>query len=234
MTQRAGQKVFAVPGEDWGVRIIQPAAAVVGGWWDDFGNIGCCIAAWEGEGAADYPTSLIDLTGNGWNLIENPIAPNWDPVNGWSGFFALNTCFDTALVPSALQTWSMFVKFTGAVFIGTSLCGVINGAGNDIFRLGSQVGGTRVRYDNGNRQRVAPQMAAGTLAVAGDQGYRNGVADGPLIGAWGNPSVNTVFVGAYNNAGLGPAGIFDGAIQKCSLYDCVLNAAEVAAVHAAA
>ena len=46
------------------------AGRLGGGWWDDDGAIGCCVGAWQPKGAASYAASLLDLSGNGNDVIE--------------------------------------------------------------------------------------------------------------------------------------------------------------------
>lgn len=195
-----------------------------GSWWDGGGLIGCCIAAWAATGAADYASSKLDLTGNGNHLTEG-VAPSWDAVGGW-GFNGSTQHLLTGLTPAGDQSWSAIVSFhMGGVGY---LTGSRN-AGGEFFGLMCQTGANLVLYRNGGGVTVAPNLAAGTLTVAGSQGYRNGVAEGGAIASWvGTPTACAL--GCYLNAGF-PTGYYLGAIKAAAYYNCILTPVQVLAVH---
>ena len=70
------------------------------------------------------------------------------------------------------------------------------------------------------------------LGVAGNQGYRNGVADGVVIAGHANVPVWPVWIGAMNESGA-LSGPLDFYCQALALYDCTLTAAQVLAVSTA-
>lgn len=89
-------------------------------------------------------------------------------------------------------------------------------------------GDNNVSYRAGGYVNVSPALLAGVLCVAGQQGYRNGVADGGAIstasGTWG-----TIRIGAV--AGYGPG--FIGNVQAVAIWAETLTGDQVAAVSAA-
>jgi hypothetical protein len=101
------------------------------------------------------------------------------------------------------------------------------------FWISPNSGGTRVNYANGGNLNVIPQLLAGNLGVAGNQGYRNGAPDGGAIGGYTAPPVQPAYIGCYNNQGAGGASRIIADIQALVLYDCTLTAPQVALVAAA-
>ena len=79
---------------------------------------------------------------------------------------------------------------------------------------------------------ASPALAVGVLAVAGQQGYRNGVAEGTPCDAWDTVSDKPIYILCRNNNGT-PGSIFTGTIAAVAIYSSALSAAQVAAVSAA-
>jgi hypothetical protein len=225
---RPGKKQHVDPGPDWGVRVIEPGpqAAAGGGWWDDFGAIGCCVGAWAGRGAANYAASLLDLSGNGNNLTEiGGGPPAWNAVQGWFNFVALNRCLDTGIIPAS--GWSLLIQYANAPVNNSFNIGQKD-HGNTWFAI-SPNRAAGVVYCSGGIVTVAPGLATGNLGIAGQQGYRNGAADGAPTPAWAGPTTQSVYIGAFNNNGA--AASWSAAdIWAASLYNCILTAPQMLAV----
>jgi len=223
---RPGQRIWYI-GE--GVQIIHPRAEAGADWWDPNGDGLCIWAAYQPKGAANQAASYTDLSGNGNNAGVG-VAPTWDAVNGWV-FNGANQYLTTTFVPQNDQSQSVIVQFTGAAAQGC-LAGMYDLGTNSAFRVyGVWVVAATLRYANGVSINVAPPLAAGNLGVAGNAGYRNGVADGGAIGAWAGPTVVPLYIGCVNQGG--PTHYFDGEIQALAIYDCTLTAPQMAAVAAA-
>lgn len=231
--QHVGQKNLTVPGPDWGLQVTEPGfPSVAGGWWDDFGAIGCCVGAYQGKAAANYAASLVNLANPGVNdLIEiGGGPPGWNAVQGWFNLLALGRCLDTGLVPAADQSWSFLVQVAN---------GVVNdrvpiGGGTAVNRqmaINALFGGARVRYSNGGNLDVVPALPTGNLGIAGATGYRDGAADPGVIPVWIGGTIFSIYVGALNRAGAALA-LWDGDIWAASVYSCVLTAPQMAAVEA--
>jgi hypothetical protein len=199
-------------------------------WWDP-NNDGLCIwAAYQPKGAANLAASYVDLSGNGNNCAPG-VAPVWDAVNGWQ-FNGVNQWLDSFFQPQNDQSQSMLVQFTNFVFGGAHEC-LAGCTQADRFKLDLAVwAANNKRYCNGGMVGVAVAFAAGNMGVAGNQGYRNGVADGGAIAPYGAPLNLNAYIGAANI--WGAAGQFCQVdIQAFALYDCALTAPQVAAVAAA-
>ena len=197
-------------------------------WWDpnDVGlsAIGAYRAIntvgtpWSG-GPTAYANTLIDLTGNGNNLTEGNGAVPWTAA-GWAFNAAALQYFLTGLIPANDQSWSMFMQYVPtpagnpATFVGAD-----NGAGTQFEIFIDDVPGTRIGYYNGAGAIVnGIPIVAANLAIAGNQGYRDGIADGVAVGAWGGASLFDIYVGARNSGGA-PGNYLDGVIEAVAIYN---------------
>ncbi len=77
---------------------------------------------------------------------------------------------------------------------------------------------------------VDAALLAGNMCVAGNQGYRNGVADGAAMAA-GGPFNVAASIGCYNNGGV-QASFCAVNVQAFAIYDITLTATQVAAMAA--
>jgi len=186
-------------------------------------------AAYAPKGAASFAASLVDLTGQGHDAADpgGLATPGWDAVNGWT-FDGLAQYLTTTFLPQNDQSQSAFVQFTNG--LGTTRCIFGHGAGADKeFLLFRQIS-TGVRYANGGLVNVGGNIAAGNLGIAGNRGYRNGVAEGAAIGAWEGAVPGTgLTIGAY-------AGFlyFDQVnIQSFIIYSVALDEPQAALIAAA-
>jgi len=203
------------------------------GWWDP-NNEGLCVwSAYQPKGAASFAASLVDLSGNGNNAGDPGGAntPGWDAVNGWT-FVSVNAEYlTTTFVPQNDQSQSMLGQFTNYGFAAAQyLCGCRGGAPTiDRWYIGMRLVAADIYYGNGGVSNVTPTIAAGNVGVAGNSGYRNGVAEGGAIGAYGVAPTQPLYIGSANIGG-GPVGPIDASIQAFVVYDCTLTAPQMLAV----
>lgn len=202
-------------------------AAAGGNWWEAGGATGA-VAVYQPKGAASLVASYVDLSGNGNDALPI-VAPTLD-ASGW--VFSGTQYLDSGVVPANDQTWSMIVRFSG---ISTnSMLGGCYG-GSDASRISIQVNtgpANNVTYSNGGQISVAPAIAEGNLAFAGEIAYRNGVAEAGTISPEGGTNANSAYIGARHDTG-GPILMMTGKIQAWALYDNTLTAEKIAAVYAA-
>lgn len=198
-----------------------------GPWWDP-DNEGLCLwEAWLAKGAGNYANSLLGLA-NGRNLTEVVGPPLWTDAKGWYSFLALGgRALNTAFVPASDQSQSMIIQYDNNLAINTILCGMYQSG--RLFELRCAYL-AKVYYSNGGSVSIAPTHH-GNLCVAGNQGYRDGVADGGAIGGYGSAPTLSVYIGAANGSGVYLSSNVD--VWAFALYDCVLTAPQVAAVAAA-
>lgn len=204
------------------VGIGQDAAS---NWWEAGGASGC-LAAYQSKGAASLAASYVNLANPGTYNPALGVAPTWDVVNGWTGN-ASTMYLKTGIVPAV--GYSMLVQFTNAAAAATEYP-----AGsyklNAEFALAPYFFGAQVIFRNGSFVSVAPNMTSGNLAVAGQQGYRNGVSDGGAIGAWTGGVGLEIYILCVNVAGVA-SNISSASVQAMVIYDNTID--DVAAVAAA-
>jgi hypothetical protein len=199
-------------------------------WWDNSGVIAGCWAVYQPKGAKSFAASLMDLSGNG-NHASVGVAPDWDATNGWK-FNGIDHYLTTTFIPAldGSQDQSMFVAFTNITGADGCLAGFTQASSKRWWLLANN-DGNECRYGNGADRDVKPNLTEGVLAVAGNQGYRNGVANGSTFGPWGGPPTRTTYIGAAN---IGFAGwLLSGYIQALVIYNVALSADDVATVSAA-
>jgi len=66
--------------------LSRPKATASANWWEAAGT-GLALAVFQAKGAASYAASLLDLTGNGYELEENAgglSTPSWAAATGWT------------------------------------------------------------------------------------------------------------------------------------------------------
>lgn len=209
------------------VKILHRAPLAAADWWDPNDETLCVWSAYAAKNAASLAASYIDLTGNG-NHTGVEVAPDWDGTNGWkfngNNLHRLTTTF----IPQTDQSQTVLVQYTNALNNGGYLWGMTNGVGR---KFGHRILTTTIQHDNGGEVAVGPTLTAGNAAVAGNQGYRNGVADGATISAWTDTANRAVLIGCRQAAGyLNYATVY---IQALAIYDCTLTAGQVASVASA-
>jgi len=191
-------------------------------WWTVAGKT--CVAAYDAIGAASLADSYTDESGSG-NDAAPGSAPAWGSGVGWT--FSDSEYLTTGV--TAADGYSAIVRFSGAV--GGGSAGPVFGGtttGTSRFSIYPYQATNKVFYGQGGSLEVAPNLAAGVLAIAGQKGYRDGSADAGTIGAWSGGGT-AVFIGARNIGG-GPSGKFTGVIQAFAMYSGTLSGAEVAAL----
>jgi hypothetical protein len=152
-------------------------------------------------------------------------APSFASATGWTFVAASSQYLTTGIIPAS--GWSMIVRYSGATGSGTVIVGSRVTGNETRFRF-QWNDGTGVNYGSGGSVTVAPPLAAGVLGVAGQQGYRNGTADGGAISAWSGTGV-AVYIGAQNLDGA--AQLFASvSIQALAIYNTTLTASQILAV----
>ena len=194
-------------------------------WWQVAGAT--CVAAYQPKGAADLATSYVNLANPGTYNAAPGVAPTL-VASGW--VFNGITQWLTSGVLSAANM-SVFVRFSNAT--GATKCAIgsqdVNSHGILLLpRNGGQTG--HFLCYGATSQQPAPALSSGVLAVAGVNGYLDGVSQTSALGnVIANPK--TIYIGAMNNNG-GVAWHFIGNIQAAVIYSTVLTAGDVAALTA--
>lgn len=209
--------------------------AVTGGggdWWLAGGiDAANAIAAYQPIGAASLAASYVNLANPGTNDAAPGTAPTFSAVTGWGFAAASSTYLLTGITPA--PGWSMICRFSGLTdgVNNQWLCGCQNTASNRRFYLlVNAAAANAVVYGAGGAVSVSPDLLAGVLAVAGQQGYRDGVANGGAIGGWTDPpSPPNIIIGALQTQST-VTGHSTCNIQAVAIYDTTITADQVAAV----
>lgn len=214
------------------------AAAAPVSWWLSGGIAAAnCLAAYQPKGAASLAASYDNKAAPGNGLPDGTydaapgVAPTWAAATGWT-FNGLTQYLRTFLTISANTTWSVFCQFSGVSGTNRNLFGILSAlAGRLQIAPISNVGGATVFYGNGAFGTAAPTLATGNLGIAGSNGYRNGVFDVAIAaGAGGSLEM---YMGCYNQSGIGAAAFITGNILALSVYNVQLTAPQIAALAAA-
>jgi len=184
--------------------------------WYRAGGAPAPLEAWDAEDGASYAAAKIGLA-NGLVLAEVGGAPSWAAGTGWSNFPTLpGRALNTGITPLNNQSYSLILKFAGAVGGNTWLLASYNGA---LVYFGIRpLLTTNATYGNGGLVTVAGGGAAsGIMAVAGNQAYLNGAPAGGAIPTAVGAFTVPVYIGCSNNNGT-PNLYFPGAIAKVAIW----------------
>lgn len=182
------------------------------------------IAAYQPKGAATLADSYINLANPGTYNAAPGVAPTFATATGWT-FNGTTQYLTTGVVPTASTT--VLVRFSGATADGVY---TMIGSRTVNFGMRNRVSGARQYFLVSTATGTGAGVDAGVMAIAGNQGYYNGAADGSAMTA-GTYSFS-LFIAALNNLG-GPAQWWGGNIQAVAIYAATLSATQVAAVSAA-
>lgn len=153
----------------------------------------------------------------------NGVAPAWSSRTGWTGN-GTTQYLTTGITPSS--GWSMVVRVDG-VTLSNARCAAGSSAVGDtrfmIHPTHSGFGGG-VLYGQGFYTSVTPGVSAGVLAISGQRGYRNGVAETGTIGSWSGTG-NPIFLLARNSGS--PGEYLPGSLVAALIVRRSLSATEV-------
>jgi len=176
---------------------------------------------WRAPSLSD---SYVNLVNPGVNNASPGVAPTWHSRRGWI-FNGTTQYLDTGIVPAA--GWTMLLLFRSNQQVAV-IAGSRNSTTVQIRIINDPA--TGVVYANGGLLTVAPYLVDGCLAVAGQQGYRNGVADGGAISAWSGTATNSIWIGGYSVAGA-LTSPFKGDVLAVMLWNQTLSAGQVTQVY---
>lgn len=199
----------------------------MGGPWYLAGGIAVasCVAAYKAKGAASQVASYVNLTGNATYNLTTGGSPDWDAVNGWKIDSVDGTKYlDSHYVPTAGN--SLIIRFSNATTDDNK--SIIGEDTSDAYFAIWISHSSQVLYCNGGLVHAGVAATSGVLAVAGQQGYRDGVADGDPIAAWSAINSKSILIGTAAGGYIAHA-----YTQAVALYNTVLTAPQVAAVSTA-
>jgi hypothetical protein len=204
--------------------------AAVTPWWLSGGvSAANAIAVYQPIGAASLAASYTNLANPGTFDAAPGVAPTWSAVDGWI-FGGSPQRLTTGYTPTVPQAHTALIRFSDVTSVGGRwLFGAQSGGIFGIQPKDDQAT-PNVAYLSGFFVRVNPQLLSGVLGISGNQGFRNGTAEGTITNA-GNVGV-PIFLGAVN-AGGSPGGYITAKIQAFAIYTPALTAPQVAAISAA-
>lgn len=210
-------------------RIAQPGFSAATPWWLSGGIAAAnCVAAYTPKGAVSLAASYDNNAAPGNGLPDGTydaalgVAPTWASGTGWT-FNGIDQYLTTGVSVSS-TAWSAIMRFSG---VANAQGG---GVGEDATRFYLQPRLVNKRYyANGGFTSVAIDTTSGVMAVAGQQGYYNGIVDGSAISA-APPSGALIRIGLV--AGAAKRYLY-GNIQAVAIYNATLTAPQVAAVSTA-
>jgi hypothetical protein len=202
-------------------------------WWLAGGiNPANCIAAYQPEGAVDYTASKVNLANPGTYNATEGTAPDWDAVNGWK-FDGSANYLTTGLTPSS-QSWSYIIKFSDCSETTHGLAysrifGAETGSNPRVFMIPYPEAVNDRYYCNGGARDTGDAVTEGVMAIAGTNGYYNGVSDSISLAAWSGALSQSIYIGCTNDDGSATrwAAVY---IQAFSIYNTVITAGQVAAI----
>jgi N-acetylneuraminic acid mutarotase len=185
------------------------------------------VAAYQPLGAPSQAASYANVNSPGTYDAFPEIEPAWSTAGGWA-FNGSTHRLATSIIPPANQTWSMFIEFAGVVGTGGALAGATSGT--KYFLLQPNRSDGKVGYFNQDLLLVAPALTSGDIAIAGNKAYRNGVAETGTMGT-GTTSLPYLYIGTLHSD-TGFVIYINASIKRMAIYNVVLSAAQVAALHA--
>lgn len=193
-------------------------------WWKVAGIT--AVGAYAPKGSASLAASYTNLANNAVPIAPG-VAPTWNATDGWI-FNGTTQYLDTSLTPVGVtQAWSMFIRYSSLTGgdANTTIIGVGDGAGS-WFMI--QPNGVDYRY-GGETGPVGGGLATGVLGIAGNQGYRNGIAEGGVIPP-AAVTYPTIIVGGTNYRFTGAIFLASVKVQAVAIYSGVLNDTQAAAL----
>jgi hypothetical protein len=202
-----------------------------GGWWLAGGiSAANAIAVYQPIGAASYAVSLSNLANPGTYDASEGTAPDWDAVNGWK-FDGSDDYLETGVTPSS-QSWSYIIKFSdcsAAVSDYNRIFGAETGSNPRVFMIPYPEDVDDRYYSNGGLVATGDAVTEGVMAIAGTNGYLNGVSDSISLAAWSGALSQSIYIGCTNDDGSAVrfAAVY---IQAFSIYNTVITAGQVSAL----
>lgn len=197
-------------------------------WWAAGGSAGNIVGAYQAIGAASYNASKTNLANPGtYDLVEGT-APAWAVDTGWVGDGATNSRYIKTGILADQATYSIIFRLSG-ISTSSGYPGGWNITTNMRFAVLADNGVGKVQYRYGNLDPgISPAFSAGTLALSGGYGYRNGVID--TTQATPSSAGREVILLALNSNDT-PAGYLVGNLLAAAIYSGPITS--ILAVHTA-
>lgn len=187
-------------------------------------NLPGIVAAWQPVRAPGPTLARYNMANGGDNRYKATQVGtvNWNGYAGWIFSANINNYFTTDVI--AMSGWSLFCRFSNSTSSADVLCGSYDGAALRFYVAGLWNNAKNL-YGNGGLVQAGANTE-GVIAVAGQQGYANGLPVGSEISAWSGTNTRKFYIGCYNESGTAKYPV-NGNIQCIVIYERVLSPAEV-------
>jgi hypothetical protein len=188
--------------------------------WYRAGGAPVPVGAYALKGAASQAAAQINLVIPGTNDLFGGVAPTWNATDGLI-FNGVDQYLRTGITPTADQSYAMLAQFTNGPGAGSRFLVGSNGNAATQTSFGFQVAQSgNWRAANGEIAPMGANVTSGNLAIAGNQGYLNGVAANTVL-QWLDTGTE-IFVGCRNNDGT-PASFAAYRLQFLAIYPTSTN-----------
>lgn len=194
------------------------------GWWDNGGAISGCVAAYQPIGASSLAASYTNKANPGTYDAAPGTAPTFAAATGWT-FNGTTQYLRTFYSPPNQAAFSAIVRFSGALTTGTrTLLATPNTTVSTNLGIFQALFPAPYYVNNAGTGGLAA-VSGGVLAIATNQGYKDGATDGTtFVGA--GAAWKEMYIAAYNGSSVGY--YFSGVVQAIAIYNTTLTAGEVA------
>lgn len=189
-------------------------------------NLPGVVAAYQPVRAPDSLSARYNMARGGDNRhrAELGVLPTWSAVTGWT-FDGVTTYLAIGILPqTGFSHLAQYVDASGTGYI----CGTSNAYNYFAFQMRASDGTVPgyVLYSTGSAVSVDPRLLTGNLGLAGEQPYRNGIADGAAIAYAEWSATQEMYIGGINLVGsLNSPGAFT--LRAYSIYSRPLVASEM-------
>lgn len=217
---RPGQRHVMIPGDAASVNAGRNTLHASGvSWWLAGGATGC-VWAYQAVNAASEAAAVVNLANPGTYDLIAVGSPSWSAA----GFYSNNASnyYRTVYTPASVdQNYTVIARVAGQAAVGA-------GGANRLYVWSRYVYNNDVVYGNGTSLIKAGALAAGNIAVSGNTGFRNGIAETGTLSAWSDPRLE-MYVCAINGLSANHVGY----VLAAALFRPAQSAAVVAALSAA-
>lgn len=184
------------------------------------------VAAYCALGAADAAASYKNLINPGtMDLVTGAVPPTFSAETGWSWDGSTQHCMETGFVPTS-QDCSYMIRFSDCVD-ATYKAVLAYSTTNASVSIQAQATSNNVGYVNGAATTsVSPKLLSGILGIAGNKAYRNGVAEGSDLAAWGATNNKKISIAGGGTGFLGA----QVKVQALIIYNSVLTPTQMLAL----